>query len=196
MAVDLTALPIAACTPTLMEFGGLLTPALGGPVQRIDRLGSRWAFAFETASMPVEPAGRQWAARLARAKREGALLRITQPGLVIGTPGTPVVATNIASGRLVGLSGLTAGYVVREGQWISLVVGGQRYADQVTTAATASGSGTVTLQLQNLLRVPLAGGEVVEIASPKVEGWIEGDFGWDVPKSRMARFGFTVREAA
>jgi hypothetical protein len=196
LAVDLSALPIAAASPTLVEFGGLLTPALGGPVQRIERAGSRWSIAFETSTMRVEPDGRAWAARLARATREGALIEIPQPDLVIGMPGTVTTATNIASGRLVALAGLTAGYTIREGQWLSIIVAGQRYADQVTAAVTASSGGTATATLQNLLRVPLAGGETVEIASPKIEGWIDGSFGWGMPVERTTSLSFSVTEAA
>jgi len=196
LAVDLSALRIATATPLVVEFGGVLTPALGGPIQRIDRVGSRWAFAFETPVMDVEPDGRRWAARLARAKREGALIAIPQPDLDIGNPGAPTVATNIASGKLVPLAGLIPGYRVQEGQWVSLIVGGHRYADQVTGDAVAGADGSATIRIQNLLRAPLVGGEVVEIAEPKVEGSLEGQFSWSLDNRRETSFGFTVTEDA
>lgn len=196
MSYDLTGIPIDGVEPAAVQFGGILTPPLGGPSQKVDRPGSRSALSFTTPLMSYEPEGRRWSARLRRAQREGALIEIPQPGLVIGNPGAPKVATNIAAGRLVGLSGLTAGYTVREGQWISIIVAGQRYADQVEADATATGGGTVTVTLSNLLRVSLAGGETVEIAAPKIEGWLTGDLSWPIDINRDAHFTFVVMEAA
>lgn len=196
MAIDLTGIPIRSAEPILQEFGGLLTPAMGGPVQRIERPGSRWALQIETPPMPVEPDGRRWASRIGRAKRAGAVIEIPQPGLVIGAPGAPRVAGAFVGGRLIQLGGLTAGYAVREGQWISIIVAGRRYADQIVGDAAASAGGLVTVALQNLLRVPLAGNEVVEIASPKIEGWLEESFSFPLDVAHMTSFGLTISEAA
>ena len=93
MSVDLTALPIADREPELLDFGGILTPPLGGPAQRIDRPGSRWAFDFVTPPMSAVDV-RKWSALLSRAKAVGGIVRITQPDVEVGNPGVPVVASN------------------------------------------------------------------------------------------------------
>ncbi|UIJ43729.1 hypothetical protein LZK98_11570 [Sphingomonas cannabina] len=197
MAVDLTGLKIGGGSqPVPVDFGGTLTPALGGPVQHIDRVGSRWSWQIVTPTMHEEPDGRIWRARLHKAQKTTGLILIPEPDLVIGNPGAPVVATNIAAGRLLAISGLTAGFVIPEGKWLSLIVNGQRYADKVEEQVTASAGGTATVTLRNLLRVPLAGGETVELAAPKLEGSISPDIGGVIDDNRHTSFSFTITEDA
>lgn len=194
--IDLTGLHIATATPRLVEFGGLLTPALGGPVQRVDRLGTRWAMTFQTPPMRLEPAGREWASRIARAKLEGASITVPQPGLLIDFPGAPVVAAGVISGRQVQIGGLPAGYPIRRGQWITLVHDARRYLDQVVNDVVAANNGTATVTLQNLLRSPMTAGDQVLIAAPKIEGWIQDATEWPIQTNRTTAFTFTIAEAA
>lgn len=195
MSIDLTGLPIAAAVPMVADFGGMLTPGLGGPVQRIDRLGTRWKWKVSTPPMRVEPDGRQWAAQLARARVEGALLPISQPDMPVVAFGTPVVASATAAGRLVPLSGLTAGVTIVAGRWLSIVHAGQRYLDQVAAQVIAASDGTATVRLQNLIRVALAANDAVELAVPKIEGWVTGFDSWTLDNKRMTAFEITVEEA-
>lgn len=195
MAVDLSTLPLKRMSPQPLSFGGPQVSALGGSTTFVDRLGDRWSFACETPLMPLEPDGRQFAALLTRARREGALLPIAQPGLAIGAPGNPVTASAVASGRYVPLSGLANGYQLRAGQWLSFVVAGQRYADQVATPVTGTG-GIVTVTLQNLIRVPLPQGASVEVAAPKVEGSLVDPVEWPVDDDEVTMFSFSLREDA
>lgn len=195
MAVDLTTIRIRLAEPILQEFGGLLTPALGGPVQRVERAGSRWAVRFETPMVKVEPEGREWAAMIARAKRVGGLMTVPQPGLVTNMT-TAVVNGAFASGRIISIAGVPAGAQMRAGQWLSIVKNGQRYLDQVAVASTASAGGVIAVSLQNLLRVPLIGGELVEIGVPKIEGWIDEPFSFPIDVSHITSFVFTITEAA
>jgi hypothetical protein len=194
--IDLTGLPIASATPRLVEFGGLLTPALGGPVQRIDRMGSRWAWRFESAPMNIEPEGREWAARIVRAKREGARLKVSQPDFLAGDPGNPVVLTATASGRVVPLVGLAPGYVVREGSWLSVTHAGRSYLDQVADDAVAGLDFKAVVTIQNLLRSPLSFEDPVELVEPRIEGWIEDPVEWPLASNRTTMFAFTIAEAA
>jgi hypothetical protein len=112
-------------------------------------------------------------------------------------PGSPVVSSSTASGRSLPLSGLTPFYPIRRGQWLSIVQGGVRYLDRVTIAATASSSGTATVAIENLLRVPVSAGAQVELAAPKIEGLLEltADPQWSVDDQLTAFFQFTVTEA-
>lgn len=196
MSVDLTGLKINGDSIAPLDFGGLMPSALGGSTDRIDRLGSRYMVEVSTPPMRIEPEGRRWSARLQRARREGAILEIHQPDFDIGAPGVPVVSANTASGRSIPVSGLTPNFPVREGQWLNYVVGGQRYLDQVVTQVSADAAGAATLTIQNLLRVPLTIGDTIDLATPCIEGWIEGDF--SIPRNidRNTSFSFTVSEKA
>lgn len=195
-SVDLTGLPIRSASPALVDFGGMITPALGGPVQRIDRLGSRWAWTFETRPMAIEPDGRRWAALYALAKKNGALIPVKQPNLPIGSPGNTVVTTNTAAGKVVPVSGGAPGYPVRQGQWLSIVRAGQRYLDMVAADVALDLGGGNFVSIVNLLRTPIVTGDAVELAAPKIEGWIDGPASWPLESSRLTAFTFTVVEAA
>lgn len=193
MSVDLSALKLRRMAPVPIRSGGRIVSPLNGATTFIDRLGSRWAFECQTPPMPLEPEGRQWAAKLMEATRVGGRVRIAQPGFNIGPAGAPVVASETLAGRLVPLSGVQPGYAFRIGQWVSIIIDGQRYADQIAEQAIAAADGTVTIRLQNLLRKPLAGGEAVEVLA-MVEGAIELSDGWNVDNDEVVSFSFTITE--
>jgi hypothetical protein len=183
-------------TPMFQDFGGNLTPALGGSVQRINRLGSRWAFAVEMPPMAGEPDGRIWARRLTSGKQEGVLMAIAQPGLVIGEPGSPVVDGAGQSGSALALRGLAAGHDLVEGQFVSIVAAGRRYVHMICADVSADGAGELTAAITPLLRVSPADGAVVEIAQPYVEGLLDGDgVNWTVDIGALFGHAFTIKEA-
>ena len=196
MSIDLSGIPIKSAVPSLIEFGGTVTPSLGGPVQRIDRLGNRWAMQFQTAPMALEPVGRRWAAQLVLAKRQGAMLKVSPPNFDPIAPGNPVVAATTLSGRSVPIAGMTRNHPVRTGQWVSFVHGGQRYLDMIVADTASAADGTATLTIANLLRVPLAAGDVVELGRPMIEGSIGGVLSWPWQNSRLTVFDFTIEEDA
>ena len=193
MSVDLSALPLRRMAPLPIRPGGRVASPLNGATTFIDRLGARWSFECQTPPMPLEPDGRRWAARLMEAARLGGRLRIAQPSFNVSAPGAPVVASATAAGRLVPLTGVQPGYAFREGQWVSIIIAGQRYVDQIAEQAIASTGGTVTIRLQNLLRKPLAGGETVEVLAV-VEGAIQLSDGWNVDNDEVVSFSFTITE--
>ncbi|MES3154340.1 hypothetical protein [Sphingomonas faeni] len=193
MSVDLTGLPIRASVLSRQRFGGKLQGALGGPAQHIDRAGDRYSQAIETPPMRVQPDGREWHAKLLAAEKEGGLFRISQPGLDIGNPGAPVIAAATLAGTTIPVAGLAAGYVVRAGQWFSIIHAGRRYADQARYAVAADAGGNAAIVMQNLLRVSLAAGDVVEIALPKIEGSVDG-VPLDLPVTRTTSFSIRVDE--
>ncbi|HEX8412396.1 MAG TPA: hypothetical protein VF637_00715 [Sphingomicrobium sp.] len=195
-SVDLTGLRINSATPMPVTFGGIQRPATGGAVTRIRRMGSRWAFTFTTPPMRIDPDYRLWSAQFDRAEDDGALIHINLPGFSVGTPGTPTVATTTATGRSIPLTGLTAGYVIRAGQWVSFIVGGKRYLDRIAQQVTASAGGTATITIKNLIRVSIPAGTVAELAVPKIEGSLEYESPptWSV--DRFAAFAFTITEDA
>lgn len=194
--IDFTALSFASAVPMPVNAGGVRMPANGAQSFRVDRMGARWAFDFQTVDMAIEPEGRRWQALFGAADRLGGLFRVRQPGFDPGGPGTPVVSADTAAGREVPVSGLSANYTIRLGQWLSFVVGGQRYLDRVTEQAIADADGEATVKIQNLLRAPLTEGDVVELGVPKIEGSIvmRQAPGWG--QDRMTSFAFTVTEDA
>lgn len=196
MSIDLTDIKISGDAIVPHIFGGLLPSALGGATARIERLGDRYSAEVSTPAMPIEPDGRRWSARLQRALREGGIVLIHQPDLNIGAPGSPVVSADTASGRTIAITGLTPHYAVREGQWLNVIHAGQRYLDQVTEQVIADASGNATVTIQNLIRTPLTIGDTIDLATPSIEGWIDGDF--SIPRSvdRITSFSFVISEKA
>lgn len=196
MAVDLTGIPIAEASPRILDFGGVVGSEIGGASLRVNRLGTRWAWRFRTVPLRMGASGRYWSGMLAQARWTGARLKVSQPEIVIGDPGAPVAAAT-PSGRVVAVSGLTPGYPVRRGLWLSFErAAGDRYLDMNLNDVAANGSGQATLLIQNLLRAPLAAGDVVNMVNPKIEGWLTGLDSWTIDRGRMTVFEFVIEEAA
>lgn len=146
-----------------------LQPSGGGETQRINRLGDR--FAVETTFKLRGDQGMGVIATLNANKGSKVRLYIPQE-IEIGNPGSSVQVNGSASGTTVVLKGLTANYVLQSGQFISIVKSGKRYLHQVVTDVTASGLGAATVSIVPMLRVSLTGDEVVEVATPSIEGFL------------------------
>lgn len=188
--------PGAGTSPRYIDYGGELAPALGGPVQKLNRLGDRYALDVVLPPMEAEPTGRVFIQRLTRARKVGALMEFPQLGLVIGAPGAPLVNGAVAGGTSVPVKGLTPGYVVREGQFFSIVVSGRRYLHSSDSEVIANGSGLATLTVSPMLRVPLSNNDVIEIASPKIEGLVQGNAtAWDLDLAETIGLSFSIVEA-
>lgn len=93
------------------------------------------------------------------------------------------------------IDGLTPGYEIKEGFWLSLVKDGQHYLHCVGTGATADGGGDASIELNELVRTDFADNTVVNLAEPQVEGLLVGDswsFEYDV--NRVIPIQFTLKE--
>jgi hypothetical protein len=179
--------------PYLIDFGGDLTPPLGGAVQRLDRLGSRWAVEVTMPSMDRDEA-RVWIARLVKAKHSSALLPWPQSA-DFGAEGAPRVNGAGQSGTVLSIDGLPANKAVPEGLFFAIVTGGRRYIHQVSAPAVASGGGAVTLSIEPMLRVRPTDNAVVEMAAPLIEGMVQGqEFGWTVDLAQIYGLTFTLSE--
>ncbi|ESQ83258.1 hypothetical protein AEAC466_13480 [Asticcacaulis sp. AC466] len=161
-------------TPRLIGYGNDLTPPLGGDIQRIVRLGDRWAVEVTLAPQYREDA-EIWLSRLAQGTRDSVIYDWPQREGGVGTPGTPVVNGAGQSGNSLSLDGLTPGYVIGEGQFFSVIVSGRRYLHMATAAVTVNGAGQAVVPILPLLRVTPPDNAVVEIAQPKIEGLIQKD---------------------
>jgi hypothetical protein len=179
----------------LLSWGGVLTPPLGGASLRINRLGDRFRI---TITLPPRISGdilRVYLARLRRALTQGALMAFPQPGLVIGNPGAPVVNGSGQIGSTIKLRGFVPQYVVREGQFFSIIHNGRRYLHAASADMQASNSGTMDLPIDPLLRILLADGDVCEFAQPMIEGFLSGDsLAWTYTRAKTTPPTFTITE--
>lgn len=185
-----------SAVPSLVDWGGVLSSGLAGADQRINRAGSRHEIAY-AVDFDTDEEARRFAQRLRRGMTEGALTRFPQIGLKIGNPGTPLVDGAVASGTAVNLKGLAPYHALREGQFLSFIVAGRRYLHSVDAEAVANATGNVAITITPMLRVALAGNEVVEIAVPMIEGLLQGDaIAWEHATRSHEPFLFRIREAA
>lgn len=182
--------------PLLRDFGGVLTPFLGGPEQRINRLGTRFGIRVTMPPMRGEGA-RQFVSRLLRGRQEGVLLPWPLLDFDPGSPGAPLVSAT-ASGTALPVKGLAPGYTVREGQFLSIVHAGQRYVHMSTGDVTASGGGSANLSIFPTLRLTMSTNDVIELEQPIIEGLVSpGDeLGWQMDLAHTIGLSFSVMERA
>jgi hypothetical protein len=172
--------------PKLLDYGADQKAPMGGASQRLNRLGNRFSLDITYPRLKPEPDGRILSARLRRAKTEGALFAFPQPGLVIGNPGAPVVDGAGQAGSTLNLRGFTTGYLIREGQFFSIIHGGRRYLHTAAADVAASPTGTVALPITPMLRISPGNGAICEFAKPYIEGPIGGssvDVEWTTAKA-------------
>lgn len=179
----------------VLDFGGEITPSLGGAVQRINRLGNRYQLEVTLPSMRSRDDAMIWTTRVERAKQNGALYTVPLDGFDPGEPGSPIVSSAVGGGMSVAVSGLTPGYSFVEGQWLSIVHGGRRYLHRAALPMTATGAGTGTLTLASMLRTPLSVSDVIEVEVPKIEGMITTPVGWEAMLEPYTNLSFTISES-
>lgn len=185
----------AGAEPLLVDFGGELTPFLGGPVRRLNRIGTR--LALRVTMPPIRgDVARQFQVRLLRGKQEGAVIEWPLLDLDPGSPPSPAIAAS-STGTALSLKGLGAGYAFVEGQPISVVSGGRRAMHLTTGAVIASGGGTATVGVFPPTRWTYAVDDVVEVAVPKIAGRVSpGDeLSWSMALEHTMGFAFSVVES-
>lgn len=182
----------SSMTPRPISSRNEQRPSSSGPVNRYMQPGTRWAWDIELPPRTYVQS-LQWDDLLSEA--DTVIMKIYQPGLDVGSPGSPLINGSAQTGRTLNLKGLTPGYVFRKGQWISFPVAGQIYAYKVRTETVVGGGGTVALPLLTMLRSPPANNAVVDVAEPKVEGFATVDpASLQVGVDRLVRLRFTIEE--
>ena len=182
-------------SPTMLDWGGPLTPVNGGAVQTLMRLGTRHALDFTLPTMPTEPLGRQWAALLRLAKLYGALLPWGQDGFAVGAPGAPVVDGDGQAGSTIALRGLTPSYAVRIGQAFSLLHAGRYYLHFAAAQGIAGGDTRLALPIFPMLRVIPTDGDAFT-AKPMIQGSLSSNqVKWSRQTAPWSDFGtITITE--
>jgi hypothetical protein len=185
----------ASLTMGLIDYGGVLRPALGGPLQRVNRLGSRFRASVSLPPLEGHRAG-AFRVRLVRAKAEGLRMEIPLQQAQ-GAPGAPVVDGAGQAGTSIDLRGLTPGYVGKEGYWLSIVKDGQHYVHMLAAAMVVASDGTATASIVPALRTAFPDGAVVHLSKPMIEGVVLGDeMAWEVSLARHTMLSFDIEEAA
>ena len=185
-----------SATPRLLDFGGFLQPGLGGEVQRLNRMGSRFAVAFTLPPLTNQKQGRIWVSRLIRGMTEG--VRWTYPLLDFypGAPGNFVVDGADQSGRTLQLRGGTPQYAFREGQPFNVVdANGQSYLHFIDELSAADATGAAEIAFSPMLRAPIPDGAALKISKPMIEGYVMGDqLSWQMAIDRTIGLSFEIQE--
>lgn len=170
-------------SPRLVRTGGDLTSQLGGPTQRITRIGSRYAADVQLPSLDADCAAR-WLACPLHAEATGDTLGLVMPQMLDVSHLTGITGTGA-----VGSSSVTyLGPSPDVGMWFSWVSGGRHFLHLVTAV-----TGTI-LAVSPLLRKPMTGA-LLEFAAPILEGFPD-DTAWDLEFFRFVGHKFTIVENA
>jgi hypothetical protein len=183
--------PPAAMTIEKISAANTLAPAFGGSEDEIDRKGERYALTFVMPSMTYADS-MAWSYLYRRGIT--VVMEVHQPGVVVAAPPAPRVKGAGQAGSLLAIDGLGAGYLLRKGQFLSVITGGQRYLYRAAAAVTANGAGEATVTLHEMLRRSPADNDVVEIAAPKIEGYARNVRDVSVGVDHEVVLEFTVRE--
>lgn len=185
----------ASATPALLFFGAQLTPSLGGPVQQVERMGSR--FRLSVTMPPMRGAmARQWVARLVRGKSAGVRMPFPLLDFKPGVPGQFLVNGAGQAGKGLAIDGGRANYVFREGQFFSILTGGRHYVHMITAETIASGAGSATIPIEPMLRVSPADNAELHVGRPMIEGFIAGEeWAWEMSLAHFQQLSFDIAEA-
>lgn len=186
MAITIPTVPYSTTEITLTSSSTDQKPYLGGPIQRIARMGDRWSYKVDCRPMHARQA-MTLIATLLMGLSDKVLIEVRQEGVDLRTY-TDGTVSGTAQGRTLTHAG--GGAVKFVGQFFSVVKDGKRYLHQITAV-----NGQV-LSFLPMLKVKLAGGETLEFGAPKLEGILKDNSqSWTVGMVANTGLTFTVREA-
>lgn len=193
MTITLQGLPRATnYNMRAISAANTLSPAFGGADQRLSRKGSRYALDVSIPALSAAGCGMGLVVDLLRGETEPLVLAIPEylPAVDYGAS----LANGASTGSVLAVKGLTPGAVIRKGKFLSIILSGQRFVYMVTTETTANGSGQVNLSIWPMLRRPTIDGAVIELAEPKIEGFIEPGQDWSINSLKAVGMSFTIKE--
>jgi hypothetical protein len=179
----------------VQDFGTMLTPALGGPVQRVNRMGNRFRGSFTLPPMTTKTA-RAWQAALVQGVGEG--VRMPYPLLDFdpGVPGTVLVDGSGQAGMSLAVKGATPGYAFRRGQVFSILTGGKHHLYMAASEVIAGASGNATLPLPIMLRRQHLDGDACYFTEPMIEGFVSADAAaWSMSVDHLIGMQFDIVES-
>ncbi|MNQ49565.1 hypothetical protein D3C85_634790 [compost metagenome] len=169
-----------------------MSPAFGGADQRLGRKGSRFAIDVSIPALSAAGCGMGLIADLLRGETETLVLGIPEhlPAVAYGAP----VANGVSTGSVLAVKGLTPGAVIRKGKFLSIILSGQRFVYMVTAQVTVPIGGLANLPSWRMLRRPAADGALIELAEPKIEGFIEPGQDWSITSLKAVGMSFALKE--
>lgn len=196
MVVFLPSIPQGSQTdykfiPNMMD----LKPTMGGPTQRIGRLGDRYSVAVTARSMTYSQ-GLAFIASLNQGFSDSVVATLPQSdSAYFGSPGTPVINGGSQSGKTIIMRGFSAGYVAQNGQMFSISSNGFHCLYQVTSTETADSFGNLTLPINPMLKIPPNDGDTCEFATPKIQGFLDGNQqAWTLNMAQGVGLNFSITE--
>jgi hypothetical protein len=161
-------------TPRFLDFGGILTPPGGGKAQQLIRP-SRFALVVNYPRLKPEPDGRILMSAIRRAKLEGALFPVPEPGIPVVAYGNPQVNGVGQTGMSLQLKGLTPAITILDGKFFSIIFGGRRYLHHATADTVVTAGGSCLLPIFPMLRIVPNDSATIELAKPYIEGSLDGN---------------------
>lgn len=183
--------------PFGIDFGYWLKPSTGAEELGVNRMGGRFGADFTLPPLPADVAGAV-VSRLLEAHFLKSVLRVEYPllGMSQSGAGVPVIDGAGQSGTSLDIRGLTPGYAIREGAWLTLVdQNGRGYLHNSRTAIRAASDGTATITIVPMLRWPFLNGATIRLAAPTMEGKVAAE-PWQLPLDQLVRVGFRIEEVA
>ena len=199
--VTLPTSPVALeATLSLVSKSTEMSGPLGGPTQRVLRVGSRFKADFQFPPMPYA-IGRQWLARLITAEATPVAIRFPQRGLSPAYVGALVVdgasaVPNANTGGVLAVRGGTPNIGVLSGQFFHVLssTDGRRYLHMVRDDMALAATGKAGLNIVPPLRFTPVDGDLIEVVAPMIEGFVSMSWSWTIELVRRVGLKFTVIE--
>jgi hypothetical protein len=193
--LPMTKLP-ASVTPSFNDNGATMRSATNSTGLRLNRLGSHYSAAV---TMPLHQSedAMELISDLIAAKEEGVRMPYPLQGVDQSGGGSPVVHAAYQSGLTINLRGLTPGFTIRKGFWLSIEnENGQHYLHNVRAAALVGADTRASVQIRPMLRYAFQDAAIVHLAKPMIEGEISGNAqSWQIVRGgRITGLQFTIEE--
>lgn len=197
IALPATAIPKESLEWSLQQAGGLLKPMVGGVEAFAGRMGDKWAVAGILPTLDADCAAAWVDAMLSSSTlRQTVAWTLPAPYGLAGA-GTPLVNGGGQTGSSLVVDGLSAGKVIPRATPFNVHdASGRAYLHFTRGEVTANGAGQATLTFGPMMRISPANNSAVELAAPKIEGWLNsGGVSWSVRRLRFHSVPFAIREA-
>jgi hypothetical protein len=186
----------AAATPYMLDFGTLLRPSLGGPTQKVNRLGNRFGISVTMPPMKSPKLGRIWLSRLIQAQSEGARMRWPLQGFDAGAPGDIKVSGTGQLGSSLSVKEGEPDYYLREGQFFSILTGGRHYLYMIATEDFIGSDGSALIdKIAPMIRAAHLDNDPLFLGPPMIDGVVIGDRReWEWSIANLTGLQFEIQE--
>lgn len=197
MAITLPSTPAPnGVQVSLVDFGGVQRPFLGGPTIRVNRLGLRFAARVTLPPMRSDAEGLVMVSRLIQARSSELLLDCPLVDGSFTATGLPKVKTAASGGTSLAIKNMTPGVSVGEGRIFHIMHGGRPWLHMLTALITADVAGEAVATLWPPMRTAVSVDDAVSFDAPKMQGHVMDDqLAWDMALARRTSLGFTVQES-